>query len=1045
MRAKAGIFCIIGLLLLTGVVTATSTSMTVDRTWLVANNTQNTNISVIVANNTGIPVHGATVTLSFTVSPPYSSVPYAGDQTNYGSLTNYTAITDNYGQVFSVFHAKTKSGTAHIVASIVYTDPDGTAYTANVSRDVGIDHDSPYIAHFGYASDGTVATVVPFNISVVDMWNNPIDDRPEGGGVHNVTLHVNGPSPNDCGFEVGSLYPHDITKSLDSNGNLSMNVKLTSKYGSNNILLDAFGSMSDQLVWITAVTTAPPYTITQSIDPTGSPPSLPVNEKFTIKYVLYDKFGNPTGDQLIWVNTSVLGENTQYRSNTIGQVWVNYVEPYTGLYTLNATSVVNSSVNISGVVRFYNTSAADFVLMTNPESMASHEVNTSFRAEVRVKVMDVIGNPVQNETVTFSINSVTYPGGPYNATADPSLSSTSAVTDNDGLAIVKFTPGAFSQNISALHYSPTSTGTCMVAATWNGITKQVPVTWKNYPYLSAITSVSCYDPVLGVVSCQKAHLNNTVDVSLKLNGDGYALERYPIDVILDTDRSGSMLYDNPDRMYSIREAAKTFVGQMSTKDQVGLVSFGQSGTINTPGQGSGISASDINNVYHVPKTYSDWATLDKPLTDYTGYAAVKTELDNMVPDYGTPLRQSIKIAIDHMKSNGRTSAIRAIVVLSDGDYNFYGDPLARGTGYADSWGHHANDYGDLTSDYMQYSGLNTDAGRNTAEQNMSVYALDNNIRIYSIGFGSLSSGGQKTLSVLANSTGGKYYAASATNIGDVYKQIAGDLQQDAGVDTSVAMDFGTITVNNASVDGAQVFDYVPDPVISGYLPTRAPGSTWTIKYNRTPSGVIYTLVPAQITDQSTNWTQNHQLDFNVGTVKINETWEASFRLKLLREGNINVFGPDSIIRFNDSLNTGVDHLAIPPAYISVSQNTSSSGLTMKTIFLHTIFCTEPGEIKALLPVQWNTTYTGNLTVDELVYYSIVDEQGNPGSWIQYDSISGIPPGETTQFSQLSVTDKPIGGYLIRVIAVATDAPGDEITLAQPKYVGGRGKNFIKLE
>jgi hypothetical protein len=118
---------------------------------------------------------------------------------------------------------------------------------------------------------------------------------------------------------------------------------------------------------------------------------------------------------------------------------------------------------------------------------------------------------------------------------------------------------------------------------------------------------------------------------------------------------------------------------------------------------------------------------------------------------------------------------------------------------------------------------------------------------------------------------------------------------------------------------------------------------------------------------------------------------------------------------------------------------------MKTLSLHTIFCTEPGEIKALLPVQWNTTYTGNLTVDELVYYTIVDEQGNPGSWIQYDSISGIPPGETTQFSQLSVTDKPVGGYEIRVIAVATDAAGDEITLSQPKYVGGRGKSFIKLE
>jgi hypothetical protein len=1044
MRAKAGILCIIVLLLLTGVATAVSTTMTSDRTWLVANNTENANISATFANSTGVPVSGATVTLSFTVSPPFSSVPYSGDQLDYGSLTNYTATTNGNGQVFSVFHAKTKSGAAHIVATVAYTDPDGKTYTANVSKDVGIDHDSPYITHFDYADEGTVATVVPFNITVVDMWNNRIDNRAEGGGVHNVSLHVNGPSPNDCGFEVGTLYPHDISKSLDANGNLSVNVKLTSKYGSNNILLDSFGSVSDQLVWITAVTTAPPYTITQVIDPPGSPPSLPVNEKFTIKYMLYDKFGNPTGDQQVWVNTSVLGESTLYRSNSIGQVWVYYVEPYTGLYNITATSVSNTSVNITGVVRFYNTSASDFVMMVNPESMASHEVNISYRADVRAKVMDAIGNPVQNETVLFSINSITYPGGPYNATADPNLNSVSAVTNNDGLAIVQFTPGAFSQDIHSLHYSPTATGTCMVSASWNGISKEVPATWKNYPYLSATTSVSCYDPVKGVVSCQKAHVNNTVDVSLVLRGDGWALQKMPIDVVLANDRSGSMVCGYPDRSYAVREASKIFVDSMSTKDQVGLVSFGGSGTYySIASMGSACTNGGVDSSYTtLPRTYSDYATLDKILTDYTGYNGVKTELNKMIPDGNTPERYALKKSIDHLASSGRSSAIRAVILLSDGDYNIYGDPLARGSGYPTSTysatGSHYS--GSMTNDYVTFSDLSS------SNQNMSTYANSNGIRIYTIAFGSgLSSGAITTLKILANTTGGKYYAASDTDIEDVYRQIAGDLQQDAGVDTEAIMDYGTVTVNNESVNGAEIFDYVPDPVLSGYLPTRDPGSTWTYKYNVTPSGAINTLDPAVITDQSDNWTLHHQLDFNVGTVKINETWAASFRLELLREGNINVFGPDSIIRFNDSLNTGVDHLAIPPAYISVSQNTSSSGITMKTIYLHTMFCTEPGEIKALLPVQWNTTYTGVLSVNELVYYAIVDDDGNPGSWIQYDSLSGVPPGETTQFSQLPVADKPAGGYKIRVVAMATDAPDDEIILSQPVQVGGRGKMFIKLE
>ena len=63
---------------------------------------------------------------------------------------------------------------------------------------------------------------------------------------------------------------------------------------------------------------------------------------------------------------------------------------------------------------------------------------------------------------------------------------------------------------------------------------------------------------------------------------------------------------------------------------------------------------------------------------------------------------------------------------------------------------------------------------------MSIYAKNHGIKIYSIAFAdTMSSGGRKTLSVLANASGGKYYEASATNIADVYKAIAGDLQDTA--------------------------------------------------------------------------------------------------------------------------------------------------------------------------------------------------------------------------------------------------------------------------
>ena len=52
----------------------------------------------------------------------------------------------------------------------------------------------------------------------------------------------------------------------------------------------------------------------------------------------------------------------------------------------------------------------------------------------------------------------------------------------------------------------------------------------------------------------------------------------------------------------------------------------------------------------------------------------------MVPSGGTPMRHGIYTAIKEIIANGtRPNVVRAIIVLSDGDYNFYGDPLARGS------------------------------------------------------------------------------------------------------------------------------------------------------------------------------------------------------------------------------------------------------------------------------------------------------------------------------------------------------------------------------
>ena len=41
----------------------------------------------------------------------------------------------------------------------------------------------------------------------------------------------------------------------------------------------------------------------------------------------------------------------------------------------------------------------------------------------------------------------------------------------------------------------------------------------------------------------------------------------------------------------------------------------------------------------------------------------------MVPTGGTPMRYGIYKSINEIKSRGRQSAVKAVIVLSDGDYN----------------------------------------------------------------------------------------------------------------------------------------------------------------------------------------------------------------------------------------------------------------------------------------------------------------------------------------------------------------------------------------
>ncbi|MEN6487769.1 MAG: vWA domain-containing protein, partial [Smithella sp.] len=452
-------------------------------------------------------------------------------------------------------------------------------------------------------------------------------------------------------------------------------------------------------------------------------------------------------------------------------------------------------------------------------------------------------------------------------------------------------------------------------------------------------------------------INETVDITVLLKGDGWALQPKPIDVILTTDRSGSMLFDNPDRMHSIREAEKIFVDQLSaSRDRIGLVTFGRNGYISRPGVNSGIATSEINNVYNpYSRTYSAYATYDRSLTN--NFLDVKTQIGRILPDHGTPMREGLRLSIRNLIQSARPDAIRAVIVLSDGDYNWYGDPLARGNGYT---GYDADDYGDLTQNYFYYTSLNS------SNQNMSQYAKNNNIKIYSIAYAdTISAGGRQTLETLALSSGGKYYNASASNIEEVYAAIAGDLKTDAGVNTMVDLDYNAVEVNYTieyNNESNPIFDYVYVDGVSTRLDSYFTDST------------VMTIPDLPwIFDNTSQWSTNKKLDFSLGTVRLHQVWDIRYRLKAQKPGLYNMFGPNSTIVFNN----GTQTLYLPDLFVTVIPNMIDT-----TVWSADLNYTYIGENSSsdnqdyYITFDINSNYTGSpdSTITETYYFVTYDGQ-----------------------------------------------------------------------
>ncbi|MFA5267621.1 MAG: vWA domain-containing protein [Methanoregula sp.] len=992
-----------------------------DKVWLIANGADTAKITVTVVNTTtGIPASGAIVT--FTVYDP-----------TYGSFPTTSATADAAGVAVGTFKVKTKSGTATILANAKYTDTSTTPSTISVSTnplqiDQKIDHDSLYKAEFLYPFNGTVKSTVQLDAILWDRWNNPIDDR-NPSEIHNVTLHVHGPGIDDVGFEDGGLVLHDITKTLDTNGHTLLMVNLTSKPGYNTIMMDRAASMVDQYRTIEAVANGIPYSITASYSPlTGGQPRMEASSDptkfFTIYYTLFDYYGNPTQDQSIWINTTFSDGTADLQSlrssGFNGQVWTEYgPKNIAGEYTITATSVNQDTVTTSQILYFVNSAPTNLELSASPQTVPSRDASPSIVSVLSAKVVDDFGNPVGNQLVSFDISPPQYDcagdacvaGGPSFSTSGTVLSTsaiTSAVEPDFGVAKVNVYPGSF-KVAGVSGYEPTATGNATITATWDTVHRDTLLVWKNYPYLSAVTKITPAQVKVG----------DTVDINLKLNGDGWKLSANPVDVSLAVDTSGSM---KGEKLDAAKAAATNFVNSMVSVDRVGLVSYGETATLQ--------QFVDLDH----SKTTSFLLPSPSGLSA-NGY---------------TPTRQalyySITDLIDHPNANPK--AVQAVILMTDGEFNYYGDPLGRGTGY---------------SSYYAWTGTNINKYTilSAATQDMSALASSKDIRIYTISFTPTkddTTDTWKTMDTLSSTTNGKHYwAGDAAMLNSIYQEIAGELREEAGVDTTAELNFGSVLVNNVLTPDA--FEYVGDPFLATGTPAKAPGSTMMDKYNKTINpltGKVFHLIPGPefsvigpvYKNQTTDWNADKKLSFDIGTIRLGETWETNMRFRVLKEGSYTLFGPGSCINFKDSLGNAAEPLCLGnEGSFTASNDPVPNPLSYQTIDLSIPQRTdEPGatEILTRFPVKFYSTYSGAPGKEVTVDISYVHDH-DPAVLIRTEKyIQGSPsPYIETLYADFSLASKPVGGYHYHIHAYTDDANGYQES-GECTYTTS-DKNFIKLE
>ncbi len=751
---------------------------------------------------------------------------------------------------------------------------------------IKVDHAEPkYYSRIVYPSEALVATNVTITIQLKDRYGNEVDGKNE------VEFLECRDSPDSMGgFINGTEYSHFLSVPIDDNGRGLIEYHLGTIAGLYLLTVIAPSTVvnNQQYLEIDANPDSPTtmeLLVYSNSDKDNIDPHTALadgTDIFSLYYLASDRYGNPVPNEIIYVEIRKGTDVTPYafKTNYRGMIFIDY-GPSTILHKVDLYSYLMNYSHIKSfaTLEFIAGGPVLFSIAAIPPVIPSRDVPTreDSNTTVQVRVLDTTGRGLPNETVRISIEDESYNFNfpelrvldTSSFVKDTDIDDIFVVTDDEGYATATMYAARFNQ--SAEGYSTNWVGVANLSSVLLNETNFIAtstVTFKNYPFLRMESGLD--KSTIGI--------NETVNLSICLFGDGYTPEHKPIDALLVFGRS-TMMLDNKkqfttDPAIHVRWAVKNFTGYFDdANDRFGLWTYGDVGwadllnnTLITKSYLVGADtpndrADDIKAVEGDTnvkgyegypgnnRTYTNYATADTGnyddsafLDNLGGIQKINEAVRNITPFlesqnaiWGESLRYGIYRALNDSINHHRSTAyVNAIIVLVDQNYNWFGDPLADGSPiYCNSTipntcvetptNSHNWVAFPLGGPYEDMFAIDANYTPSTSWQNMSNYARDNNVLIYVVSYtDSFNSADQETLRILAEATGGKHmHANNPDELNATFGRIAQELIELASVNTSLDLNFSSMNVTTVEgteyIGGNSIFNYTHIPNVSTYV------------------------------------------------------------------------------------------------------------------------------------------------------------------------------------------------------------------------------------